>query len=209
MIRIVGLVGETESGKDTIADLAIAQFGARRIAFADPIRNCALAIDPIVPVVVREEGDDEEKVQLVRVSDVVSKMGWREAKQLPEVRRLLQRIGTEMGREIIHPDIWINLGFRLLTAYYSGSNGEIENYVITDVRFQNEADKILEFIQALDIEAEAFLVRVKRPGYGAVNDHASENSYDAIGPIHTTIDNDGSLEDLKDKVYDVLGKVFA
>lgn len=207
MITIVGLVGETETGKDSIADIAIQEFGARRIAFADPIRNCALAIDPIIPIVlVDDEGNAEDKVQLVRLSDVVTRIGWREAKKLPEVRRLLQRIGTEMGREIIHEDLWINLGLKLLVAYNNGSGGELERFVITDVRFQNEADKIREFADL--INGQAHFVRVTRPGHGVVNDHDSESSYDQIEPVNFGIDNDGSLEELSVKTRSVLEGLF-
>ena len=203
MIQIVGLVGETESGKDSIADFAIEDFGARRIAFADPIRECALAIDPVVTV---QATDDPDQLRVLRLSDAVSQVGWREAKKIPEVRRILQRIGTEMGRKIIEDSLWINLGIRRLVAFYQGSEGEIERFVITDVRFQNEADKIFEF--AAKVQGKAALVRVSRPGYGPVNDHESENSYNSVGPISARINNDGDLDDLRFATKSVLDKVF-
>lgn len=203
MIEIIGLVGEPESGKDSIADYAIEDFGARRIAFADPIRECALAIDS--PAVVQATGDPDQ-LRILRVSDVVSQLGWREAKQIPEVRRLLQRIGTEMGRQIIDDNLWINLGLRRLVAYHQGSGGELERFVITDVRFQNEADKLFEF--AGKVQGQARLIRVTRPGYGPVNDHDSENSYNKIAPIGACIHNDGDLDDLRNTTSTVLTQVF-
>lgn len=192
MIYVVGLVGETESGKDSIADFAIEDFGARRIALADPIRECALAIDPIVAI---QATGNPDQIRVARLSDVVSELGWREAKKIPEVRRLLQRIGTEMGREIIDDDLWIVMGLRRMMAYYNGSGGELNRFIFTDVRFPNESVKIREFVEANDGVLD--LVRVKRPGYGPVNDHDSENSYDKIEPIAAHIDNKGDLNDLR------------
>lgn len=49
-------------------------------------------------------------------------------------RKLLQIIGTEAGRKLIHPDIWVN---SLFSSYKEGLN-----WVITDVRFKNEAQII-------------------------------------------------------------------
>ena len=63
-------------------------------------------------------------------------------------RLLLQLLGTECGRQIIHPNIWCN---SLMSEYnpvgfdYQGSEGknikgdwEYPNWIITDMRFPNE-----------------------------------------------------------------------
>ena len=49
-------------------------------------------------------------------------------------RKLLQLLGTECGRQIIHPNIWVNA---LFASYLKDSN-----WVVTDVRFPNEAQAI-------------------------------------------------------------------
>lgn len=62
-------------------------------------------------------------------------------------RRLLQLLGTECGREIIHPNIWVNA---LMKDYvpektYMGHGDYTEyepSWIITDVRFPNEAEAI-------------------------------------------------------------------
>lgn len=46
-------------------------------------------------------------------------------------RKLLQLVGTEAGRNIVHPNIWINATF--------STYEESDNWIITDVRFPNEA----------------------------------------------------------------------
>lgn len=72
-------------------------------------------------------------------------------------RKLMQLIGTECGREIIHPNIWINALFAdYNTGYMDSEEAWCEdgyynkkvwvdttpNWIITDVRFPNEAKAI-------------------------------------------------------------------
>lgn len=202
MITMIGLIGEPSTGKDTIADFAIEDHDFRRIGFADKIYSCALAIDPIVAT----NRFSDTALAYKRVSDIVTEIGWRQAKDdIPEVRRLLQRIGTEMGRETIDDNIWISLAFKRLVAYHQGSGGELERFIFTDVRFPNEADAMTAFAE--QVGGQAHFVRVARPGYGVVNNHASESAYEAI-PYGFKIINDGTLDDLRADVETVIDSVL-
>ena len=67
----------------------------------------------------------------------------------PTPRMLLQKIGTDLFRNQLHPNTWINATF----ANYKPIAGTMDvrrsretfpNWIITDVRFQNEADAIKE-----------------------------------------------------------------
>lgn len=96
-------------------------------------------------------------------------------------RELMQVVGTEWGRNKLHPDFWIDTWM------------PYGNTVITDVRRNNEAGAI--------IKEGGMVIRVEDPRKGeVVRKHVSESG---IGDhyITTTIINDGSLEDLKDKVH--------
>jgi len=105
-------------------------------------------------------------------------------------RKLLQLLGTEAGREIIHPNIWVNALF----ADYSKDS----NWIITDVRFPNEAKAIKD--------KGGILIRINRPQYldnGLVirkNEHLSETSLDDYDKFDYVIENDGTVQDLIDKV---------
>lgn len=64
-------------------------------------------------------------------------------------RKLMQLLGTEAGRQIIHPNIWVNALFAdYKSGYVEQGVGWIEteddypNWIITDVRFPNEAQAI-------------------------------------------------------------------
>lgn len=96
-------------------------------------------------------------------------------------RKLLQLLGTEAGREIIHPNIWINALFSKYILEpnpknrdYLSINGVLEdvgmsinkldfpNWIITDVRFPNEADAILE--------KGGIMIRIDRFCYDSLED---------------------------------------
>lgn len=96
-------------------------------------------------------------------------------------RELLQKFGTEVGRTI-DKDLWINSLFLNLDRN--------SNYIITDVRFINEAEACLE--------NEAILIRVNRNTNQM--QHSSETDLDDYKSFDYTIENNGSLEDLIDNV---------
>ncbi len=127
-------------------------------------------------------------------------------------RLLLQLVGTECMRNIIHPDTWVNA---LMTEYkqepYFGPDTEnyaydilefYPNWIITDMRFPNE-------LQAVK-DKSGISIKVNRPsvildgiGYNA-GDHPSETALDHINDWDYVIDNDGSIEDLIIKVKEIL-----
>ena len=115
-------------------------------------------------------------------------------------RLLLQLLGTECGREIIHPNIWINALFADYKTLGFGDGDvavlEFPNWIITDVRFPNEAQAIKD--------RGGVVIRVNRYDengmpYKTLNNHPSEialNDYD----FDYVIENDGSIEELVEKV---------
>lgn len=145
---IVGLSGYARSGKDTVAQILVEKYGFERIAFADPIREMLVEINPIL-----ENG--------YRLNEHVQEFGWELAKARPEVRRLLQTLGVS-ARSHIDESVWVMAALRKM-------NDE-GHYVFTDVRFKNEASAI----KAMGGE----LWRIEREGTGPANDHISELGLD-------------------------------
>ena len=164
---IIGVSGYAQSGKDEIAKIAL-EYGFERAAFADTLREALMSLNPLIGVGVR-------------VKDFVTLVGWEKAKRTsPELRMLLQRMGTEAGREIFGENIWVNKTL--------GGLDPAKNYIITDVRYKNEAAAIR------DLGGQMW--RVKRPGTGPVNKHKSEVDLDEY-TFDFTIKNDGDLANLK------------
>lgn len=130
-------------------------------------------------------------------------------------RLLLQILGTNCGRDIIHPNIWVNA---LMSEYKyidrrtmqdpDDSNIGYPNWIITDVRFPNEYKAVKE--------KKGFLIRLIRPcpscrgkdyhkldcNYN-VSEHESETALDTFKFKHVII-NDGTIEDLFRKVKKIL-----
>jgi hypothetical protein len=92
----------------------------------------------------------------------------------------LQKLGTEAMRNGLHTNAWVNATFANYD-YYS-------KWLITDVRFPNEAAAI--------IEKGGLLVRLHRNS--ETGDHPSETALDNYD-FQIVIENTGSLTDLIDK----------
>lgn len=184
-VPIIGLMGYAQAGKDTVGTLLTTGWGYQRVAFADTLRDMLYALDPVVVwySIEDEHGIDEPGR---RVRDIVDCIGWEKAKVVyPEIRSLLQRLGTEAGREILGDNIWVDTAM----SKVSGPT------VITDVRFPNE-------YRAVHAQG-GHLWRIVRPGKTAVNAHASETSLDGY-EADATILNDGSYDDLALKVAGIM-----
>lgn len=179
--ELIGLMGYAQSGKDTAAAALIKQ-GYRRVAFADALRDMLYAINPITHI--EQDHLNWQCIDEIRLQYVVDRHGWDFAKQvLPEVRELLQRLGTEAGRKVLGDGIWVD------TAMAKVKPGG--KYVITDVRFPNEAEAIRA--------AGGQLIRIIRPGCGPVNNHPSETALDGL-EADVTVNNFSTIEVLEREI---------
>lgn len=176
---LIGLVGYAQSGKDSAAD-ALEERGYTRLAFADGVREALYALNPYVPIPrhIQEDWKLWTHMGNTTMHELVEAVGWDRAKTVPEVRRLLQFMGTEAGRDIHGADCWVN---RAMAKAPKGGR-----VVFTDVRFPNEADAIKR--------RGGYLVRISRPGYGPANGHQSETNIDGI-ECDMLWHNDATLED--------------
>ncbi|MFE9335285.1 hypothetical protein [Streptomyces sp. NPDC007063] len=180
----IALIGLARSGKDTIADYLVREHGYQRVAFADPLKDMALRIDPLIDGYTHADG---ENVQ-IRLSEVVERPGWERAKATyPKVRRFLQDLGVAV--RAAQPDFWLSRGLDAIQA--AGGDTPV---VVTDCRFVNEAKAL---------EALGFLIAsVTRPSLlvsGQRDPHISENELRDY-PTDRAICNAGTIADLEDDV---------
>lgn len=136
-------------------------------------------------------------------------------------RKLLQLLGTECGRSIIHPNIWVNALFsdydnnfhaKKFSVRQGFEEPEYPNWIITDVRFPNEAQAIKD--------RGGIIIRVNREidttalqkGSVLLSDviksmsvehHPSETALDDY-KFDYVIDNNGSIEELINRVRDLI-----
>lgn len=126
-------------------------------------------------------------------------------------RLLLQLLGTDCGRDILHPNIWVNATMvdyeiknvldynynivvedNLRDAYYKS----LPNWIITDMRFANEADAVKS--------RKGLTIRVNRGYEVRKNEHASETGLDTYRDFDYIINNNGTIADLVEKVKEIL-----
>ena len=180
---ILGLTGFAMSGKDEVADELVRNYGFTKIGMSDTLHECLMVLNPIAAF-------DYVSVEAIRYRDYCEEVGYVEAKKNPEVRALLQRLGTEVGRNMIDEDIWVNAMLNKARRHLA--------VVVTGIRYPNEANACL------------FTWNVVRPGYGPVNDHSSEALAAEINASgnHLTIVNDGTLEQLYESVREAHAATF-
>lgn len=130
-------------------------------------------------------------------------------------REFLQKLGTEAMRDGLHTNVWVNALF----ADYKGRVKEWDefgndllveypNWVITDMRFPNELEAV--------VVRGGFTIRVVRPKPREmflmnattiidtrIPEHPSETALDDAR-FDYVIDNDGTLDELVQKVKDIL-----
>ena len=168
----VGLTGRARTGKDTAA-AALTAAGWQRVGFADLLREVAYAVDPIVSLGDAGHG---------RLAVVVDQVGWERAKDdYDDVRRFLQRLGTEGVRNHLGTHVWVEAAMARATT----------PTVFTDVRFPNEAQAIRD--------AGGIVIRLVRPSAGPVVGHSSEEAMDGW-PVDAVVANDGTPAELHAKI---------
>jgi len=164
----IGLTGYSQAGKDTVASILVERYGYTRVAFADKIREFLYDLNPMVAC-----------SPTGYLQDLVNLVGWDDAKQEPQVRKLLQNLGNS-ARKTIDENVWVTLAL--------GNIDTNQRVVITDVRFENEA----MMIKLMGGQ----LWRVKRIGVGPVNDHVSESELEGY-KVNQIFVNNGTLKDLE------------
>jgi hypothetical protein len=179
---ILGLSGYARSGKDTIAEYLVEKYGFVRMGFADPMREAIARLDPWIDFA----GLRIPLSEALRITD------WDGLKEESnEIRPLLQRMGTEVGREMFGEDIWVN--------YLISKAHQHDRVVVSDVRFENEARAIHRSFGSV--------WRIDRPGVEAANDHVSEHDLDEF-PFDIYITNAHTKEHLYDAVDMLIGNVI-
>lgn len=183
--RLVGFHGVAQSGKDTAYSF-LKEHHFKRLAFADALRDALYTLNPHVgPAKMPGTGIEFSGLTLV---GLVDRVGWERAKKVPEVRRLLQVFGTEVGREMFGEDVWVKKVTDQITR--PGS------YAVTDVRYLDELTTLSQM--------GGTLIKIVRPGVVSVNGHKSDAGLADYHFDHVIV-NDGTLEEYKAKVLAAVG----
>lgn len=166
---LIGLAGKARSGKDTAASYLAAQYALLSYAFADPLKT-ALA-------------------QLFGLTSAHLEGALKEL-PLPDIgkspRELMQLLGTEWARDMVHRDLWLLLAKQNISAQLDGDQSHHNGVIIRDVRFENEAQWIRS--------QGGVVVHIQRPDAQPVAAHISETPL-LVGTKDAVVHNTGSIED--------------
>lgn len=175
-MTIIALTGKKQAGKDTAAGVLVADYGFRRLAFADRLRELALEQNPQLPV--------RGGIYHARLQVLVEQRGWEGAKEVPSVRRYLQDFGQYVKDEH-STTYWSDYVFAQVDAETN------VNFVLTDTRFPTE-------IGAAQARG-GHIVRVDRPGLPDDDLHPSEWAWRDTTPDYVLL-NDGDRESFQQRV---------
>jgi hypothetical protein len=134
MAVIIGLSGKAQRGKTTASNLLAVSFGFNEVSFATPLKE---GIKTMFGLTEEHVNGSLKEAQLEGMREGVTP------------RMLMQTLGTEWGRNIIDPDLWVKLS--LQRAAKMGDDARI---VFSDVRFENEARAIRD--------AGGFIIHIRR-----------------------------------------------
>ena len=179
---LIGLTGYAGSGKDTVRNIMETE-GFVGLAFADGIRG-------MLRELLTSAGIDDAYIDERTLKEAI----------IPEVgvsyRHMAQSLGTEWGRNL-RRDFWLRIAAAFVVDQMDA--GET-HFVISDVRFENEAAYIRE--------RGGVIWRVVRHHVAPVRDHVSESGVLAIKADEVIFNEGNSIPDLRDTVLDAL-KVLA
>lgn len=171
---LIGIHGRAGVGKDLAAAILIGAYGGRRFAFADPVREIAAKLFDLDVI----DFDTQEKKALVDDR-------WNMSR-----RTMLQFVGTELVRQNLSDRHWIKL-LHLRRQHMM----HITNHYITDCRFQNEIDYV--------VQQGGYILHIASDSRSAIKygsseaAHASESELDMAAVKeynrYSYIQNDGTM----------------
>ena len=183
---IIGILGIKRSGKDTTSDYLVSNYDFNKFTLADPVKEiCKILFD---------FNDD----QLYGNKKDLLDENWGTTP-----RKIFQYLGTDIFRNDIQkiiPDIGNNFWINLLINKYNKIIKLNKNIriVISDIRFQNEIDKIHEL--------GGKIIKIIRPSIENEDIHESEKPIlDLRGDFE--IINNGTLNDLYNNVDQIINAI--
>lgn len=198
MTSLYGVGGFLRSGKDVYADRLVSNHGFVKLNMSDPLVEATSRLNPWIRLdfdvlILTDEEDSHWAYQakagtFVKWLALLRSVGYVEAKKHEDVRDFLQKLGTEVGRDMFDVNVWVNIAAEKIRKLRDDGN----NVVITGVRFQNELDMIFD-----EGGTSVWIARPEAQGpiSGA---HRSENSL-TPDMFERVIQNDGTLEEFLER----------
>ncbi len=212
MKNLIGICGRKGSGKDTIANMLQDIYPTYEIKkFSDKLKDTVAILYGCNRINLESE-DFKENMYFnykhhvkIHFSELKKLLGNKtiisDVKELEEqisknqtdfwvnYRLILQYEGTEVGRNKRGSEFWV-------TSIFSKYRSFSSHWLFTDCRFPNEAMAI--------INRNGILLNIERSSIKSNDTHISEQPLEKVVRMDYTIENNGSLEDLKKEVDNFL-----
>lgn len=175
--KLIGLYSSApQSGKSTVAEILKDQ-GYKTVSFAKPLKDMTVRF---LMGFGYSKGDAERIIK--DKNYVVGEVDLR-------IRDIIQKLGTEWGREQIHKDVWVRM--------WEARQRLFPFVVVDDMRFPNE--------YAMVKKHGGLMIRVQRDEamQVSVENHASEGGLDTFEFDHL-IYNNGTIEELRYEISAVM-----
>lgn len=196
---IIGICGLIGSGKGSVADILVQEHNYIKLSFADKLKDGVASVF----------GWDRQMLE----GDNAESRKWREQKDEfwtketgDEItpRLILQLFGTDCMRNGFYDGIWVSLVKQEL------QKNSKQNYVIPDVRFENEAKMIRslggKICQVRRGPDPLWFRLYKDLGQEPTDIHKSEWAWANV-QMDYVLANDTTLEELKNLVKDHLASI--
>jgi hypothetical protein len=184
-INVIAFVGKAGSGKTTAAKYLVERNIYRRLSFSDGLKKMLSKGLDIPNAYLYGDSKNEPCEQLCGRT----------------ARHAMITLGTEWGRDMIHPDIWVNTLTRDMITYIKMG---IDKIVIDDVRFLNEAN----WVKSLNEKGMvARIIRILRGENKESTDHRSEIEQDGI-EVDWEIWNNDTVESMCRSIDGILYALF-
>jgi len=173
-LPVIGVHGKKRHGKDTIGAFVSAfSSNKKQYAFAGPVKEATSAIFGL-PLSAMYEGDREKQDPFWELSP----------------RVMMQMVGTDCSRNVIRNDIWLKRAEQELEKETLHTElDDMSAFVVTDVRFDNEAAWVRDRGEVWHV------IRPRLLTPDNVDAHASEAGI-LEGPNDVIFINDGSITEL-------------
>lgn len=184
-MRIIGLGCTAQVGKDTAAEYLEKKYPGRvkRVAFADKLKKICMDLFGLTYEQCYGSQQIKEKI---------------DPRYGLTPREIMMGVGEKM-REIF-PSIWVDTVF--YTTIPECEKEGFDCFVVSDVRYPNEADKIHG--------KGGKVVKIVRDGAGVTvgAGHSSETAMRNYEDFDLIIDNNGSLEDYFKKLDTMMEEIY-
>jgi len=168
--RLIGLIGLKGCGKSTVAQWLCNDHGFHRLAFATPLKRM---LEVIIPA---------ENLYGSKKEEVIAWLGC-------SGRHAMQTLGTDWGRQMISPTLWVDALARNPEFLHGRA-------VVDDCRFPDEA----ELIRSHGGE----IWKIHRSGCGGDGHRSELESADIVPDVE--LFNDGEVGDLVKQITTALNR---